>query len=98
MEIIYTWMDRYRRAGVRRARLWPAVTNEMFLAMLEVMTMEIDMKAQWSPRVESSDASPGGHGRAWTMMAVDKVSEIGRIVAEKGCDTNFNLEYGVALA
>ena len=66
LESIYMWMDRHRRAGVRRARLWPAVINEMLLAMLEVMTMEIDMKAKWCPRVESSDASPGGHGRAWT--------------------------------
>ena len=97
LESIYTWMDRYRRAGVRRARLWPAVVNEMLLAMLEEMTMEIDMKAQWCPRVESSDASPGGHGRAWTMVAIDTDSEISRIVAEKGCYINLNLEYGVAL-
>ena len=95
LDSTYMWMDHNRRAKRRRAVLWPAVRAEMLLAMLEVPAMYADLRSTWCPRVEASDASPGGHGRAWAWFDTEKVSFIGRACEGKGVYTNLEMPYGL---
>ncbi|CAE8581762.1 unnamed protein product, partial [Polarella glacialis] len=93
---IYTWLNTYRGKR-RRARLWPSVQAEMIASMLEIPFMQTNLSAQWCTRVEASDASPGGHGRAWTQMRAPMVAEACRLCEGKGVYTSLNSEFGLAL-
>ena len=95
LESTYYWLDRFRRAGRKRATLWKSVASEMLVACLEIATMRSNLRSEWCSRVEASDASPGGHGRAYTHMDIEKVSLIGRMAEGKGCYTNLSLAHGL---
>ena len=65
--------------------------------MVLIPFLEVDLRAAWSSRVEASDAAPGGHGRAWTNMESELVSEVARLSSHKGVYTNLRTEFGVSL-
>lgn len=96
LQDIYTWLDVHRNRS-KRAYLWPSVRSEMMMACILLPFMQIDLRAQWSARVECSDAAPGGHGRAWTSYPSGLVSEISRLCTNKGIYTNIRTEHGVEL-
>eukprot|EP00974_Lingulodinium_polyedra_P066745 6460482-Lingulodinium_polyedra.AAC.1 len=60
--------------------------------------MQTDLGAPWNSRVESSDASPGGHGRAWTQLPLGIVARLGQLSATKGVYTTLEPEHGVELS
>ena len=97
-EFVYVWIDQHRRRNLWGGALWPVVVSELVLAMLELPAMRINMAAPWNPRVEASDASPGGHSRAWSWMDTKKVAHIARLVEGKGTYTNLDLDYGLEVS
>lgn len=97
MESTYRWLSELRARASWSGRLWPSVRSEVLAASLEVVFLQVDLRSPWLPRVEASDAAPGGHGRAWTRMAATKVAEIAQVADTRGCYTSLNLEHGVAL-
>ena len=66
---IYTWVDLHRRADKHRAVLWPSVRREIGQACMLLAFAQTDLSLPFCPRLEASDASPGGHGRAYTYVA-----------------------------
>jgi hypothetical protein len=55
------------------------------------------MQAPWSCRVEESDASLTGIGRAWSQFPQDVVVAIARACDVKGFYTNVGLPWGISL-
>ena len=96
LQDIYTWLAEHRGKSIR-ARLWPSVRAEIVVSMVLIPFLEVDLRAAWSSRVEASDAAPGGHGRAWTNMESELVSEVARLSSHKGVYTNLRTEFGVSL-
>ena len=76
---IYTWIDKHRRAGKHRGTLWPSVRREIGHACLLLAFAQTDLSLSFCPRLESSGASPGGHGRAYTYVDCKLVGEVARL-------------------
>ena len=55
------------------------------------------MSLPFCPRLEASDASPGGHGRAYTYVDRGLIGEMARLCAGKGVHTSLDLEFGLSL-
>lgn len=88
----YEWITAAKRSKKKKKLfIWMAVTNELFLACLLLPYMEIDLRSPWCTRVEASDASPGGAGRAWAWLTEDQVSLACRTCDSKGVYTNLSL-------
>ena len=94
-EWVYVWLEAYRASRKLAGRLWPAVRGELLASMVDLPCMYVDMALPWNERVESSDASPGGHGRAWTQFPKQMVAQVARMVEGKGCCTNLEMELGL---
>eukprot|EP00972_Heterocapsa_arctica_P076319 11259259-Heterocapsa_arctica.AAC.1 len=58
----YKWFEYHRNAGSGRAPLWPSVRGELAMMAIMVPVMASWLDAEWSGRVETSDAAPGGLG------------------------------------
>eukprot|EP00972_Heterocapsa_arctica_P096295 14207099-Heterocapsa_arctica.AAC.1 len=56
---------------------------------------QVDLDAEWCNRLEMSDASPGGHGRAWACFPTDLISHVARHADSKAPYTCLNLEHGI---
>ena len=63
----FAWLALHRKKYVR-AVLWPAVFDELIQALLLIPFLQFSISKPWCPRVEAADASPGGHGRAWSVF------------------------------
>ena len=55
----------------------------------------MSFRAPWCPRAEASDASPGGHGRAYTTLPVDEVRTWATVAAHRGDYTNLLMDPGL---
>ena len=78
--------------GSRRAVIPHVVREEILLALLFMPCYVIDLVADYSTRLEMSDASPGGHGRAYTTVDESTMSELCRLSEGKGVYTSLSLE------
>eukprot|EP00974_Lingulodinium_polyedra_P094971 9204916-Lingulodinium_polyedra.AAC.1 len=61
-------MARLRETNRASGQLSPVVRAELYAALVLLPFYQIDLRSAFHPRVECSDAAPGGHGRAWTTM------------------------------
>lgn len=94
LQATYRWLTQHR-GRCRRAPLWPLVAHELLCSLLLVPLQQFSLSQPWSQRVEASDASPGGHGRAWTQMPADLVQDLSRLSDHKGAYTHMGLAYGI---
>ena len=63
----FVWLALHRKKCVC-AMIWPAVFDELIQALLLIPFLQFSISKPWCPRVEAADASPGGHGRAWSVF------------------------------
>ena len=84
----YRWMQGLRARGRRRAKLDPGTRDEVFMFCMLAPFLQFSFKADWNPRVEMSDASPGGHGRAWATMPLEVVRGAAQAAETKGFYTS----------
>ena len=91
---VFRWLAAHRKRS-SHAELWPEVHLELLKAMFLIPQMQCCLSQEWSTRVEAADASPGGHGRAWTEMPLDLVKNLARLSDHKGAYTNLALPWGI---
>ena len=51
------------------------------------------MGSQFAPRVEASDAAPGGHGRAWATWSLADVRDAARLAEGRGWYTSLSSHF-----
>ena len=90
----FKWLSTFRGKS-KRAFWWPAVHQELVQGMLMIPFMQFNLSQTWTCRVEAADASPGGHGRAWTHFPEQLVRDLCRLSDHKGAYTNLGLDFGI---
>ena len=73
---------------------WESVRSGILATLLLLPNMQLSFTTPFCEHVESSDASPGGHGRDWTRMDPGRVQTICRLAEGRGVYTNVILESG----
>lgn len=81
----YEWITAAKRSKKRKLFLWDSVRDELCLACLLVPSLEINLRAPWCERLEASDASPGGAGRACIWLPEETISLACRTCDSKDC-------------
>ena len=91
----YSWVQHHERQHHTGGVLWESIRSEVLATLLLLPTMQLSFTTSFCERVESNDASPGGHGRAWTRMGPGRVQTICRLAEGRGVYTNVDLEFGL---
>jgi hypothetical protein len=87
------------RDGPHRRVPWPVdVWQEVCMATLLLPVTQMDLGAPFCERVEITDASLTGFGRAWARLPEDVVADICRLSDSRGIYTNLSFDTGVALS
>lgn len=94
---VYQWLDQLRRDQVRMTRIPDNIWIELMFAAMLLPYAQFDMSSKFSSRVECSDASMSGVGRAWTNMPEALVHEMARLSDHPGLYTNLSLPHGIVL-
>ena len=94
---LFGWVDAHRRGQRGRGRWTRGSRREVLESCLLLPFTQLDLASPYCTRLESSDASPGGHGRAYTYVEPSVVAEICQLTAGKGVYTSLSLEHGLAL-
>ena len=81
----------------RRHALWPGTWLEVLLSTILMPSAQFSLDTPWAPRVQCTDASLSGHGRAWAIMPTHVVQDLARLSDTHGCYTNLNLADGIGL-
>lgn len=79
------------------ARLPDTVWIEIMVASLLLPYAQFDLSSDFSSRVECTDASVTGIGRAWATMPCDVVQKMAQLCDHPGVYTNLTLPHGIAL-
>ena len=95
---LFSWVDSHRRGSRGRGRWTRGCRREMLESCLLLPYTQLDLAAPYCPRLEASDASPGGHGRAYTFVEPSVIGEICQLSAGKGVYTSLSLEHGLCLS
>ena len=93
----YGWIEWHRSRRLRSANLPDAVWLELMVAALLLPYAHFDLSASYSQRVECTDASMTGIGRAWASMPFEVVQKMAQLCDHPGLYTNLHLPYGIAL-
>lgn len=93
----YSWLDEARKLKPGLIALPDVVWCELLASTLMLPFAHFTLSSPWSRRVEASDASLTGLGRAFSVMPDDVVKALARYSAVKGCYTNVSLPWGVGL-
>ena len=93
----YRWLRVYRERA-RRQALWPVVWWELFSSAVMLPFCQFNLSDEWNPHVEASGASPGGHGRAWTVLDPLMVQDLCRLSDHNGAYANLGLEGGIEVS
>jgi len=97
-ERIYPWLNRLRRNRVRFAYGWPVTCwHEVAMAASLLPVAQFSLDSEWSTRVECTDASMSGLGRAWAHWPASTVRQVARLVEGRGCYTNLSLPFAVPM-
>ncbi|CAK9030997.1 unnamed protein product [Durusdinium trenchii] len=96
-EQVYGWLDDLRGRKVRVTTLPDVIWCELMTAALLLPYAQFNLSAPFSQRVECSDASMSGIGRAWATMPSDLVQRMAQLCDHPGTYTNLNLPFGLAL-
>ena len=94
---VYGWLDDLRGRKVRVTTLPDVIWCELMTAALLLPYAQFNLSAPFSQRVECSDASMSGIGRAWATMPSDLVQRMAQLCDHPGTYTNLNLPFGLAL-
>eukprot|EP00434_Breviolum_minutum_P045769 symbB.v1.2.041102.t1/scaffold7825.1/size10313/1 len=93
----YGWIEWHRSRRLRSATLPDVVWLELMVAALLLPYAHFDLSASYSQRVECTDASMTGIGRAWASMPFEVVQKMAQLCDHPGLYTNLHLPYGIAL-
>ena len=96
-EEVYMWLDHLRDQRVKRTRLPDNIWMELFTAAMLLPYCQFDLSADFSQRVECTDSSMTGIGRAWASMPADLVQLMAQLSDHPGVYTNLQLPYGIGL-
>ena len=96
-EEVYLWLDQLRSQRVKRARLPDNIWRELFPAAILLPYCQFDLSANFSQRVECSDSSMTGTGRAWASMPADLVQLMAQLSDHPGVYTNLSFPHGISL-
>ena len=94
---VYEWITWCKKRLVKRAPLWAEVWGELLCSALLVPLMCSHLDAEWNPRLEVSDAAPGGHGRAWGDIGPDDAKLMACWADSKTPYTDLTFPFGVAV-
>ena len=96
-ECTYTWLDSVR--GTRRGviRLPATVWVELAVSALLLPFCSFSLHSEWSQRVEYTDASMTGIGRAWGVAPREVVQTIARYTDHGRVYTNLSLPWSLGL-
>lgn len=93
----YAWLDTMRSRRREWVFLPSAVWEELAIAMILLWFAEFDLSADWSNRVECTDASMTGLGRSWSVMPTNIVQTMARFSSHPTTYTNLKLPWGINL-
>ena len=93
----YGWLDTMRPRRREWVILPSAVWEELAIAMVLLWFAEFDLSADWSNRVECTDASMTGLGRSWSVMPTNIVQTMARFSSHPSTYTNLKLPWGINL-
>ena len=98
-EVTYGWLDQQRniRTASKFVRLPIEVWLELLVSTLLIPFAHFSLSDPWSQRVEATDSSMTGLGRAMSTMPLEVVRTLARYSAAKGVYTNLSLPWGVGL-
>jgi hypothetical protein len=78
------------------SRSWVAESwLELVLSAVLLPLGRHNLDAHWACRVEAYDASPGGHGRAWTTYPTDTVAQMARWCDQHSPATHLQGAFGI---
>ena len=97
LEVTYQFLQDWRAERSSLVVLPPIVWWELFTAMLSLPFAQFRLDGAWTSRVEVTDASLSGLGRATTEMPEEVVADIARLSDHKGFYTNLSLPWGISL-
>lgn len=93
----YGWLDELRRTRPGLVELPSNVWIELMVSTLLIAFAQFDMSSSWSTRVEATDASMTGLGRAFAVMPEHVVRTMARYCSAQGTYTNLALPWGIGL-
>ena len=93
----YRWLEQMRASKARFAILPDAVWLECMYAALLLPYCQFDVSSPYSNRVECSDSSMTGIGRAWTCVPSEVVQSMAQLCDHPGTYTNLALPHGIGL-
>ena len=94
---VYPWLQR-ARTGKQHILSWDDdVWIEIMVAALLLPYCQFNLSSPFSRRVECSDSSMTGIGRAWTAMPTDLVQLMAQLCDNNGTYTNLSLPHGIGL-
>ena len=92
---VYVWLERLPLQGRKPVAWCPSAWHEVLMSAILLPFAEQDLDAGWCPRVECTDAAPGGHGRAWATLPLDSVQHIARWADHRAPYTTLGDGFGV---
>ena len=93
----FRWITRARLAGRRRIPWDMRVWQEVLMSLILLLLNQMDLAADFCPRVEVTDASMTGLGRAWGYLPESVVRDMCRLSDGRGSYTNLSLPGGVVV-
>lgn len=96
-EECYAWLDLHRDSKEKFAVLPPAVWMELCMAALFVWHAQFNLSSPWSNRLECSDASLTGIGRAWGYAPTEVIQAMATYCNHPSTYTNLSLPWGIGL-
>ncbi|CAE8597891.1 unnamed protein product, partial [Polarella glacialis] len=94
---VYPWLHEARDNVVRVRALPDAVWLEIFWSTMLLPYAQFDISSPWTTRVECTDSSMTGLGRAWATMPEAVVRHMARLADCPGVYTNLDLPWGISL-
>ena len=81
---VHVWLLRGRENKARRLVMNVEVCEELLVSAILLPLSYMCFQQPWCPTVWASDASPGGHGMAYTVLSPDTAQSWARVAAHKG--------------
>eukprot|EP00435_Cladocopium_sp_Y103_P020181 s49_g4.t3 len=96
-EETYGWLDSQRKLRPGLVELPAVVWTELLVSTLLIPYAQFDLSSPWSSRVEATDASMSGLGKAFAVMPQHIVRTLARYCSAQGTYTNLALPWGIGL-
>ena len=96
-EVSYSWLTNMRGRRRELVQLPRAVWTELAISAILLPFCSFNLSAEWSTRVECTDASMSGIGRAWGVAPRHVVQTIARYCDHSQVYTNLKLPWSIGL-